>query len=238
MVQSMIRTVSGVMRDRGWQGMNRTMTKADEVYTLLLDRIMRRELYPGAPISEAELAQSLGISRTPVREALQRLRAENLVHTINGMGTFVKIVRWSEIQESYELIEALEGMCVVLIVQRQVPQSAFAPLQESIQIMSDALAEGDIPAWIRADEEFHLALWELCPNRKITEYLRLANYQVHYVRMTMTPNLVDKNRSSAAHAALYDALLERDAERAETLSRDHWSRVRLQLTPVLSGLTS
>ena len=218
--------------------MNRTMTKADEVYTILLERIMSRELYPGAPIAEAELAQSLGISRTPVREALQLLRAENLVHTINGMGTFVKIVRWSEIQESYELIEALEGMCVVLIVQRQVPLSSLSPLQEFIRIMSDALSAGDIPAWIRADEEFHLALWELCPNRKITEYLRLANYQVHYVRMTMTPNLVDKNRSSTAHAALYDALMERDTERAEKLSRDHWSRVRLQLTPVLSGLST
>lgn len=212
-------------------------SKAEEAYTRLRNEILERRLFPGAPVSEIDIAERLGISRTPVREAIQRLKSENLVITIPGRGSFVKHLSVNDIKQTYELVEALEGMCSWLVT-AETPVEEINKLHDYLVGMDEAFAspQFNVGKWLSVDEDFHLALYSMCSNASLVKELRRLNSQIHFVRMTMTPHIVDKRKSQEEHWELFRAMQAKDAEAARRMSQQHWHRVRLELMQIAGSI--
>jgi DNA-binding GntR family transcriptional regulator len=220
---------------REWNRRERVAgSKAEQIYTLLQTEILQQKLRPGAPVSESELARRTSVSRTPIREALQRLRIENLVEYVPGKGAFVKVLSRNEIRDAYEMVEALEGTCCSIVTDR-ASREDIRGLLPHMESMDRAIGQQPIQMseWLIADERFHLAIYQLCPNEKMAADLCRLNSQIHYVRMTITPHIVDKVQSTRDHHEMYEAMLEGRREDARHHSQNHWSRVRREIMAVM-----
>ena len=133
-------------------------TYASMVTERLRDTIVNGDLAPGSQLSEAELASRFGVSRGPVREALQRLIQEGLVRAEPHRGVFVPTLTEDDVKDIYLAREALESAAVKQIIASAEPGGAADALDEVVELMVTAEAADDWPAVGRHDLEFHTVL--------------------------------------------------------------------------------
>lgn len=159
-------------------------------------------------IDEAQIARDLGISRTPVREALLRLQAEGLIEIARGRGIRVKPLSAGEMRDLYEAITGIETTAVFSATKRRPEEAAFAGVDTALATMRGALASGDDEAWGRADESFHRALLKLSGNPFLTQVglqLRERAQRAHLVAARMQ-NDTYKAGSTQSHVALVEII--------------------------------
>src|SRR3954453_4338766 len=130
------------------------------VYDALRDAIVGTELEPGRQISENELAEMLGVSRTPVREAVARLRDDQLVEVVPQLGTFVSRISVAGVDDAQFLREALECSAVRLAAER-ADSGAVAQLEDVIARQEAARDAADANAFFTLDDQLHSSLCEL-----------------------------------------------------------------------------
>lgn len=199
---------------------------SDRAYAAIKDLIQRGAIAPGAMIDEAETARRLGISRTPVREALLRLQAEGFLEIGRGKGIRVLPLSSAEMRELYQVISGLEVTAVSLIVRRRPPARELEDLRAAVQGMEDAIVDGDVGAWGEADEAFHRELMRLSGNRKLHEVgCRMRDFvlRAHRVALRLqTPEY--RAASTVNHAELVAALLAGGTE--ATAIRHQTQRLR------------
>src|SRR3954462_4558175 len=136
----------------------RTLTRArDQVYDRLRAAIIAAELEPGRQLSENELAARLGVSRTPVREALVRLRDERLVQIVPQLGTFVTRISTSAVADAQFIREALECACVRRAAEL-ASEDDVATLEDNLRAQERARDSDDFDAFYVLDDAFHHAL--------------------------------------------------------------------------------
>ena len=138
-------------------------------YAFVKRQIMVNELSPGSDIDERAVAAKLGISRTPVREAVLRLQGEGFVQVRPRRGIRVLPIAVEDMREIYEILTALETLAVERLAERQPPRSELKPLDLAVQDMRRALKSKDHERLIDADERFHRGLLELCGNKRVTQ---------------------------------------------------------------------
>lgn len=201
------------------------VSAADRAYSAIRTAIANGDLRPGYPLLETELSEQLGMSRTPVREAVNRLIAEDMVETIKRKGIFVKTLSKEELCQMYEVAEGLEGMVTYLVASE--PDVQLDELENNILAMEQALAENNTDQWIIADEDYHTALYTLCKNTYIVELLKRLNEKLRLARLILIAgSTADKTQSTKEHRATYEAIHAGDAELARKLTQNHWRRVR------------
>lgn len=204
---------------------NKKILRAALAYEMLKTAIEKRELKPGQPLVEAELCQWLDMSRTPIREALSRLRAEGLVEYYPARGNVVSSFSYEKFKQIYEAIEALEGMLAYLLaIDHSNPE--FEGVREAIAAMERAAAEKDWDAWTIADTKFHSQMYKCCANEYILRELELLSKPSQQVRTLITRTYIDKEQSTKEHRAVFDAIVEGDPEKARTIAQKHYSRIR------------
>ncbi len=139
----------------------------DEAYEQVRRRILDNQWPPGHRALEQEVALALGMSRTPVREALLRLQSEGLVELIPRHGMRVLPVSPTDMREIYQVLTALECMAAELLAQRKPTAEELEPLVAATRAMDKALKAENLDAWAAADERFHAQLVELAGNRQL-----------------------------------------------------------------------
>jgi DNA-binding GntR family transcriptional regulator len=186
-------------------------------YRRLLDAIRRGELPPGARLREAELAEKLGISRTPVREAIRLLEADDLVTHAPRQGATVRRLDYAEVLELYEMRAVLEGTAARLAARGASPVEL-----DELAALNAALER--TPAGIEGQDlnrQFHRALIAAARNR----FLVRAMGAMQKTLLILGPTtLNDPARAAAAvdeHAAILAALAARDGAAAEAAMRAH-----------------
>ena len=203
----------------------RKMFAAEIAYVAIRTSIINGELRPGYPVLETEFSERLGISRTPIREAINRLKAEDLIERLPRKGIFVKALSMEDLYKKYEVAEGLEGMVAYLVASDS--DSNLGALEDSIVGMEKALRLEDTDQWIDADERYHTALLNLCKNEHLVDYLKRLNEKLHLARLLLIARSApDKNQSTKEHKAAYEAIKLRDADLARTITQNHWKRVR------------
>jgi DNA-binding GntR family transcriptional regulator len=205
-------------------------TKVDQVYSYLYKAIMNQELGMGTPISELAVSKQLNISRTPIRDAIQRLKAEQILESIPGKGVFVKIQTRELIKENYEMMEALEGMCVYLIAET-VEEEKIRSIEPYLVEMESIIQSENrqISRWLQNDEMFHSACYAMCPNNSISKQLNTVNDLLVNMNILSSGIISDFQRSTNEHRVLYDALINKDSESARIAAQKHWKRIRSEL---------
>lgn len=205
-----------------------------EVADRLRQQIDEGALAPGAWIDEVALTESLGISRTPLREALKVLAAEGLVRLEPRRGCFVNQLSERDLDEIFPLMALLEGRCAF-----EAAHNAGAPdirrLEEMHARLEKHARAGRIDAYYATNAEIHQALQDLARNRWLSgaiddlrKVLRLSR-----LRSLHLPGRIDE--SLAEHLAVFAAVRKGDAERAERVMREHLLNQRAALVKIAAG---
>jgi DNA-binding GntR family transcriptional regulator len=185
---------------------------AAEIYQSLRDQILSFELYPGSRVTESELAAQYQVSRTPIREALQRLEMEGCLTVQPKQGVYIRNLDIVELMQYYEVrlaleIRAMEYACA------NIPDR---PLQQLAEEWNPALPPpADLDELVARDEQFHLTLAELGGNRVLARYLRDINNHIRVVRRLDFSEASRPATTREEHHQIVLALLDRDAVRAK-----------------------
>ena len=192
----------------------------EEVAELMRQKIFARELEPGSWIDELKLSEQLGISRTPMREALKVLAAEGLVTMKVRRGAYVTEVSDKDLRDVYHLLSLLESDAAGVVAQ-QATDEQLGELQALHQDLIVAVDERE--KFFQINEQFHLRLLELADNRWRMQ-------MVHDLRKVMKLNrhnsLFKQGRLSDSlqeHQAIVDALLKRDAQASAACMKTHFT---------------
>ena len=205
----------------------------ETAYRQIRSRILDNAWPPGHQVLEQALALELGMSRTPVREALIRLQNEGLVEVVPRHGMRVLPVSAADMKEIYEILTSLEAMAAELVALKRPAPAELAPLERASRDMERALKKNDLDAWAEADERYHRHLIELCGNRRLATVVYNYWDRAHRARMftlRLRPKPLD---STAEHLAVVDAIRRGDAVAARELHRQHRERGSRELLAIL-----
>lgn len=211
-------------------------SQADQAYVQLKQLILDGTLPAGAQMLELEAAARLNMSRTPVREAMVRLRQEGIVEIRPRHGMRVLPISAVDMRDIYEIITALEGTAAEGVARRGLTARQIAALQGAVRDMDKALEQHDLHAWAAADERFHLMLVELSGNKRLIQMVAQLWDQAHRARLLtlrLRPTPSDSNRE---HEALVEAIVQRKPDEARTVHEAHRRRAGKMLVELLERL--
>ena len=204
----------------------------DAAYQDMRRRILDNVWAPGFQALEQEIALQLGMSRTPVREALIRLANESLVEVIPRRGMRVLPVSPTDMKEIYEIFGALESTAAEMLAARQPSAAELQPLIKATEDMEKALAADDLDAWAAADESFHEKLITMAGNKLLAEAVFSYWDRAHRARMFTLRLRPKPVNSTKEHMALVDRLRQGDAAGAGAVNREHRQRAGRELLAI------
>jgi DNA-binding GntR family transcriptional regulator len=211
-------------------------TLVDDVYDRIKKRIRSNEMPSGHNVPEQELAEGLGVSRTPVREALIRLESEGLVEVVPRHGVRVLPIKAEDMREIYDILTALEPFAAMQLALTLPGPEVLRPMEHAVEDMEAALALQDLERWADGDARFHHELLGALGNRRLSEFVARLNDQVHRARMiTLRLREVPK-KSTLEQRAILEALRNGDGKKVERLFRKHRQRATEELADILSRL--
>jgi DNA-binding GntR family transcriptional regulator len=191
----------------------------DDVVELLRHRIYSGEYPLGTPLRQEQLAEELGVSRTPLREAFRTLRRDGLLQE-SSQGVCVMSLDLEKVHQAYMLREVLDGLTARLAAAHPTPELR-ASLQAHLDRQRRAVGEDDYAGYTEANIGFHTAIWEATENEFVlaeSHILRITAQM--FVPTALVPRTLAVEAVDA-HQQIADALLAGDGERAELLARAH-----------------
>ena len=194
-------------------------------YDRLQDAIKHAGLQPGEPLSETRISRALGISRTPVREAIQRLAKEGLVQVIPGRAITVAAPSMQEVLDALHVRELLEPE-VVRLAATTLPAKEREILQNLTAEMEQVARAGDRPAWTKFDTNWHEILSHSCPNRLLGQLVLQARNRMYNRGAAEQVSAQYIVNGTLEHKQVVEAILASDGEAAEQLMREHIRNVR------------
>jgi DNA-binding GntR family transcriptional regulator len=211
--------------------------RADSLRDQLEQDIVTGALRPGERLDEQGLAARFGVSRTPIREALQQLVAAGLAVAHPRRGAFVATLGVRDVVERFEMMAALEGMCGRLAA-RRITEREREALVEAHEACAREAVGGDPDAYYYANERFHHVIYAACHNGFLAEQARqLHNRLKPYRRLQLRL----RNRvtgSLGEHQAIVDTILAGDGDAAERHLKDHVLIQGERLTDFVATLDS
>lgn len=197
---------------------------SDEVYDVLKEMIVTGKLKPGEKLPEEELTKNLGVSRTPIRQAISALAQDNLVNIVPRRGAFVTSLSKHDINEIYDIRMVLEGLAIRLSVQRL----SDAQLDKMTRVMEEAEAvlEENPEKAIDADLMLHEMIVKNCGNLRLQEIISELRDQVHSFRILEghQPEVIPKVMEERWN--ILNAIKKRDPDQAERAIARHIEAVK------------
>ncbi len=204
----------------------------NDLYEQLKQMAVLYTIRPGERVNELELAERFNVSRTPLREALNRLVAESLLSFVPNRGFFVRGLERQDVFDLYELRRSIESAAVMLAVKR----ADFKEIRALRRFWKDVLrVKVKVPAeeLVAKDEEFHIRLVALSGNNEMVRALYGINARIHFVRWV---DLEQRGHDAfAEHLDLLDALEARDAARCRALVETHITWRMEEITKVVEA---
>lgn len=198
----------------------RAPAKADQIYEYLRRAIVRLELPPGAAVQEKEIAERFHVSRTPVREALQRLAEEDLVDILPHSGTWVSRISFTVAEEGFVLRRALEVESVRRAADLMTEPDGDA-LVASVARMRVILLENRLEDYFEEDDAFHGLIAHISGYPRIWKFINLAKVHLDRMRQLSAPLPGHLAEVTEQHAAIAHALTRGNAMQAELAMRIH-----------------
>lgn len=208
---------------------NNNLLLREVAYERLKDAIRHANLQPGEPLSENRISKILGISRTPVREAIQLLAKEGLIEIIPGRAITVA---------SRTIRDVIDILNIRLLLEPDlIRRAAEAISEEQIQILLDclstmetAVAERDRAAWSRADTTWHETLSNACPNQLLGELVLQMRNRIHrYANIDHQLRIEQLRNGTAEHRVIVQAIAAGKADEAGKLMREHLENLKRNL---------
>ena len=199
---------------------DRRLPTTPQVFGALREAIVRLEIGVGQPLSENEVASQLGVSRTPVREAITRLEQEGFVKVIPRRGAFVVRKTKKEILEMITVWAALEGMAARLITERASDRE-IATLRRMFATFDNDKVQANIDEYSETNIEFHQAILSMSQCDLLNQMAENLLAHMRWIRMRTIAEDDRATRSIIDHMHIIEALEARNADLAERLVRQH-----------------
>lgn len=216
----------------------RRMSMADQAETLIIEMVRDGSLRAGERINEVELAEALGISRGPLREAIKRLSGQGYLTMQTHRGAFVRFYSPKDIQDLYELRTALELHAVKLAIQR-ASAGEFEELEADLMCLASSEGGPRVGSVPKASGPyvqelgFHEQLAVLSENEQIREQLQEANHKLYIALAPTMRSGMRTQHTAQQHLEIVGSLRARDAERATALLESHLKDSMLNSLEVL-----
>ena len=195
----------------------------DVVFNTLRQAILRGELKPGERLMEIRLANQLGVSRTPIREAIRMLELEGLVIMIPRKGAQVAQITEKDLNDFLEVRLGLEELATRFACER-IRSEALGDLYRASRKFESLLETDDLQALAKADVEFHDIIYQATDNARLVQLLNNLREQMYRYRIEYLKDVKARRSLVEEHDALWEALKECDLERAQMIMREHIER--------------
>ncbi len=192
-----------------------------QVYDILKEMIADRRFEPGSYINVEKLTQELGVSRTPIWEAIRRLEQEGIVIHAPHRGVQLKELTRKMALELYEVRETMEALAARLASER-VRDEVIKEMEKCLEEQASIVNQEDAIAYSRSDHHFHLLIYRSCGNDLLREILEGLRYKALPLAFRLAPYFKDFLQ---IHKQLLKSFIKRDAQAAENIMRKHNHRM-------------
>lgn len=206
-------------------------TKAELALEGLRDAILRGEIRPGKRVTQAQLSQRLGMSATPIREAIRILDAEGLLVYEPHRGITVNTMTLDEAAELYLLRAPMEGLAARLAVPN-LTEADMAMLEQLQRDFEAAFAAGDDDRMTQVNADWHLLIYSATKTKYLVKVILRLWMPFHWSGWSGPWRAVNRADSVREHGAIMDAIRARDANRAARLMEEHIARVHRAMSEV------
>ncbi|WP_170476121.1 GntR family transcriptional regulator [Ruegeria arenilitoris] len=214
-----------------------TGPRVDDIYEQVKAMAVSFRLHPGDRLNEVALSKELGVSRTPLREALNRLVAERLFDFRPGQGFFCRLLDAQGVFDLFELRQIIEVAAARSACERATDQELRA-LNDELHSTGLDVTGLTVEEAVRRDEAFHLGIARLSGNMELLQTLERINERIRYIRW-VSMNLDRVHRSKGEHKRIMHALLERDVDKAALNLGEHITKRMDQIQEaVRNGISS
>jgi len=202
----------------------RDISKSERVYEVLRRRIRELTMAPGAPLRKEEIALELGVSRAPVSDAISRLAEEGLVDVFPQHGSFVALIRATDVRESLFVRTALEVEAMRRLA-AVADGATLRILDSNIAAQAEALAAGNLEQFYDLDEALHASIFGAIEKPRALRLLEAERAPLDRVRRLALPQAGRPEQTLAEHRALVEAIRSGDSEYAAAAMRAHLTMV-------------
>lgn len=200
----------------------------DVVFNNLRQAILKGELKPGERLMEIALAERLGVSRTPIREAIRKLELEGLVTMIPRRGAQVANITKKDLNDVLEVRLGLENLAIEKVCSLRSEED-LARLKAASDKFLKTIEEGDLTKLAEADMAFHEIIYQASDNLRLNQVLSNLREQIYRYRIEYLKEEDTRNRLAKEHEEIYQAIRDRDVERAKALTNTHIENQRVMI---------
>ena len=210
------------------------LSQTQRALAALRDLVINNRLAPGSSHLETELAEMIGVSRTPVREAALILETQGLVEVRPRRGIRVLPLSPQDMDEIYQILTELEGLAAEQAAARSLSNEEISAVEDALSDMDDALEVDDREAWAKADKRFHGLLVAMSGNRRLMAAVDAYNDQVHRARLLTASLRPAPNQSNLDHRRLFEAIKTGDGKAARAIHTEHRNVAKALIIELLS----
>lgn len=196
--------------------MNEYLPLRDVVFETLRKAILKGNLKPGERLMELTLANRLGVSRTPIREAIRKLELEGLVVMVPRKGAQVAKITEKDLNDVLEVRRGLEELSIRMACER-ITKESLEELEKASRDFEKAVEVGDVTALAEADVRFHDIIYAATDNRRLNQIVNNLREQMFRYRMEYLKEEDSRNKLVGEHDAICRAIREQDFDRAKEL---------------------
>jgi DNA-binding GntR family transcriptional regulator len=198
----------------------RTKSLKEKTYDILKEMILTGRLEPGRLHNEVKLAKELGVSRTPVREALSELRQEGIVDFVPNKGILIREITVKQVQEIFEIRQIIESYVTQAVASR-LSAADLKKLDAIIKKQEKLALRNDNQAFIETDRKFHLLLAARLDNRRLGAILENLRDQIHFMGIYAIKKSGRMGQTLTEHIKILAALREGKAKKAQKAMLQH-----------------
>ncbi len=192
----------------------------DLVLEALREAIMSGSLQPRERLMEIQLAEELGVSRTPVREALRKLELEGFIVMVPRKGAYVSDLSMKDIADVFEIRAALEGLAAALAAER-ITEEELETMERLLVEKGEAINQNDIDKLVEVDTKFHETMYKASRNERLSSIISNLREQIQRFRLSSLSVPGRKKDSLDEHRNIVEAIQARDVQLARYLAQEH-----------------
>jgi len=191
-----------------------------KVFHKIRDDILNGRYKHQEELRENAIGQELGVSRTPVREALRQLELEGLVKIITNKGAYVNGITYQDVEDIYQMRARLEGLCARMACER-ITKEQLDEMEELLMLSKFHEKKGRFLQLMELDSRFHEILFEACQSKMLEQHLKKLHQYVQRVRQHSLSSGQRAEKATIEHENIMIAIREKNPEKADELATRH-----------------
>lgn len=205
----------------------------DRIYYYIRDKIVTNQIEPGSRIHYDDFIKELGVSRTPLRDAINRLQTDGLIEVKARSGTFVSMPKAKDIIEIFDLRKALEVLAIELAFER-IPRDVLETLLEECKEAEKAIEAGNAKPFFATDRTFHRTIINYANNDRLKQMMDSLEVQIQWFGIIVTKDYHRPKKANEKHKEILQAMMEKELEKAKKLMIEHIEEIKQYTIAIFS----